>query len=133
MADTKPFEFPVLSAVNDNTEIYTQPGGTTDRKFTLLTLWNYIRTKISGGAASISDGGNISVNADELVVAVSFLSTTNQTINVGTTAGGTEILQGVELTAGQLATEIIHSQFTAAGALYFTFPGGDVTVRVKKF
>ena len=51
----------------------------------------------------------------------------------GQLSGGNQVLQDVELTAGQLATEIIHYQFTAAGALHFTLPGGDVTVRIKKF
>lgn len=133
MADKKPFNFQVLGTVDDTTELFTQPAGTTDRKFSLLTLWNYISDKLSGGSSLISDGGSVNVNADEMVVAISFVSGTTQTIQVGTTGGGSEILQDVELTAAQLATEIIHYQFTAAGALHFTFPGGDVTVRIKKF
>ena len=133
MADKKPFDFDVLGTVEDTTELYTQPGGTEDRKFFLTTLWEYLRKKLSGGSPVLSDGATLNVNADELVVAITFTSTVDQTIKVGTSAGGDNVLKDLELTAAQIHTEVIHYQFTAAGALHFSFPGGDVTVRTKKF
>lgn len=131
MADTKPTAFSPLGAVTDSTELYTQTVSD-NFKFTLTTLWNYIRSKLNGGSQSIASGGSIAINADELVISLSFVSGVNQIIQVGTSPGGSNILQDVELTASQKATEIIHEQFTSAGALYFTFPGGNVTVRIKK-
>lgn len=130
--DKKPFDFTTIGSVDDNTFVTSQPNGTSDVKFFLPTLWTYIRNKLSGGNQSVANGGSINVNQDEIVIAISFVSGTNQTIQVGTTPGGSQILQDVELTAAQQATEIIHHQFTSAGALYFTFPGGSVTVRIKK-
>lgn len=131
MADTKPTAFSTLGTVTDSTELYTQTVSD-NFKFTLTTLWTYIRSKINGGSQSIANGGSIAVNADEMVIALSFVSGVNQTIQVGTSPGGSNILQDVALVAAQKSTEIIHEQFTAAGALYFTFPGGSVTVRIKK-
>ena len=131
MADKKPYDFQSISTVTDSTELYTQPSGTADRKFLLSTLWTYIRGKISGGNQTVSNGDSISVNADELVIAISFLSTTTQTIQVGTSSGGSQVIEDVELTASQTATEVIHYQFVSAGALYFTCTG-SITVRVKK-
>lgn len=131
MADTKPTAFPTLGTVADSTELYTQTVSD-NFKFSLSTLWTYIRGKLNGGSQSVANGGSIAINQDELVISLSFVSGVNQTIQVGTSPGGSNILQDVELTASQKATEIIHEQFTAAGALYFTFPGGNVTVRIKK-
>ena len=133
MADKKPFDFEVQSTVDDGTFLITQPNGTSDRKFFLATLWKYLRGKLSGGSQTVSHGGTVNINADEMVIAISFVSTVDQTVQVGTTAGGSQVLRDVGLTAAELATEVIHYQFTAAGALHFTFPEGDVTVRVKKF
>lgn len=132
MADTKPFNFTTIGVIDDDTFLHSQPNGTQDVKFFMTTVWNYIRGKINGGNQVISNGDSVAINPDEMLVAITFVSATSQTIDVGTTPGGDELLADIELVASEVHTEVLHYQFTAAASLYFTFPGGDVTVRIKK-
>lgn len=84
------------------------------------------------GTVSKSTAGTISVPAGTLVVAIVVTPSADMTISIGTSAGGTQIIDAEEITSGTTVPFVINHYFTGSGTLHFTLSAGTVTVHVKK-
>jgi hypothetical protein len=83
-------------------------------------------------SAGIGNDGAMAIPAGAWVVGLAFNASTAMTVSVGTTPGGTDVLDGIGLVSGWNAPEVLNMYFPTAGSLYFTLSTGSITVHLKK-
>lgn len=137
MANRKPRNFdPASSHPGSAMEYYYQPPTGNEQKVThtqLITQLSdtdgFIR---DSGTVSRTTGQSISFSAGALVSALVITPSANMTLSIGTSGGGTQILNAESLTSGTPLVLVINHYFASSGALHFTLSTGTVTVHVKK-
>lgn len=137
MANRKPRNFdPAVSHPGASMEYYYQPPTGNEQKVTHTQLVTQLETGDGflkdAGAVVKSTGQSISFAAGALVSALVITPSANMTMSIGTSGGGTQILDSEPLTSGTPVVFVINHYFTGSGALHFTLSTGTVTVHVKK-
>jgi hypothetical protein len=135
MANKKPRNFDIAVSFPADMEYYYQPPTGSEQKVSQSLLEDKLAENgfiKDGGTVAKSTGQSISFAAGDLVSALVLTPSTNMTIDVGTTGGGTDIIDGESLTSGTPTVFVINHYFSGSGALHFTLSTGTVTVHVKK-
>lgn len=100
---------------------------------TVILAWiesNLTPSKFSVATGTVSNDGSIAVSSGRMVADVIVVGATSGTFNLGTTSGGTEILEGESFdTDGAVYT--IKRYFNSGGSLYFGGGfSGSLTVKL---
>lgn len=100
---------------------------------TVLLAWveaNMTPSKISVQTATVSDDGSVAVAANRLVSKVVVIGSAPGTFDLGTTIGGTQILEGESFDTDG-AVYVIERFFASSGSLYFGGGfSGSITVKL---
>lgn len=127
MANKQPRLFDVLSdtQVKLATEFYTQRPGGADPDGNYKGTLEQIKARFqSEGLAyreqlNVSSAGTFEVPAGKMVEAITLLSGTNQSFDIGTTAAGSEIASG-NITANTPTTRVLWLYYDSATTIHFT-------------
>jgi len=112
--------------------IYTAPISTTYADSGVV-IKNGIIKAIRGNQGSLTATGNttLSIPADSWVVAISFTPVSTETIEVGTTPGGDDVVTSQSFTAGVEKSVTVNMHFTSATTLYIQGAAGSVNYFFK--
>lgn len=136
MADVRPKDFTTATVWPSSMKFYFQPSSGSELQVPETLLYEKLEELgflKSPTSASISDGSSIAIDEGQLVLAIIVqVASGTPTLSVGTTSGGTDIVDNAVLATGVNPAFIVHTFFLSSGALHFTLSAGSITVFVKK-
>lgn len=110
-----------------------QPPAPRQVELTVLLAWieaNMTQSPFSVQSASVANDGTVAVSAGRLVAKVVVIGGSSGTFNLGTTASGTEILEGESFDTDG-AVYVIDRYFNFGGTLHFSGGfAGSLTVKL---
>ena len=131
--------FPLTTNLYDDTRLpfqYPGNGGAPAAlqvELSVLLAWiesNMTPSAFSVQSATVANNGTVAVSAGRLVAKVVVIGGSSGTFNLGTTASGTEILEG-ETFDTDGAVYVIDRYFNSGGTLHFSGGfAGSLTVKV---
>lgn len=133
MANRKASAFTVKTSVTDS-DFHANANTGTNEKTSYLVLWNYVSGKIKGAATAIADEGTADISDSDYVIAIVATNAggSDVTFSVGTSAGGSQIIEDEVVPAGETIEVVVNRYFAGATTLHFTLDTGSLSVRIIK-
>ncbi len=96
---------------------------------TTLTIYRGVGAT-SPPAQTVADGGTVTIAPGKVLIGFGIASAVgSRTLDVGTTAGGTQIVEGEELPSGEDVFINVNRYFPSGATLHFS-GAGTISVRV---
>lgn len=140
MANKKPSSFTTKATAHLDTKLISQvPGNSApieDCQFTVQTILNVLKAngllpgKVASGTFPSGTSGEIEIPANTVVQHIVVSSAGAGTIDIGTTGGGTEIVEALPYPTAPNPVVINYEFGSGGGTLHFTGHDDSVTVKI---